>query len=69
MICLMIIAETKNTFSAFQLFHQHYWYNNSGKSKKQYEPVTRTGRNYGNLLLHCYVLYEKTIVAGRKQPM
>ena len=35
----------------------------------QYEPVTRTGRNYGNLLLHYYVLYEKTTVAGGKQPL
>ena len=43
--------------------------NGWGKSKKQYEPVTRTGKNCENLLLHCYVLYEKTIVAGRKQPL
>ena len=25
MTCLMIIAETKKTFSAFQFFHKHYW--------------------------------------------
>ena len=31
MTYLMIIAETKKTFSAFQFFHQHYRYNGSGK--------------------------------------
>ena len=38
MTCLMIIAKTKKTFSAFQLL-----YSGSGKPKKQYQPVTRTG--------------------------
>ena len=38
MTCLMIIAKTKKTFSAFQLL-----YSGSGKSKKHYQPVTRTG--------------------------
>ena len=28
---LIIIVETKKTFSAFQFFHQHYRYNGSGK--------------------------------------
>ena len=31
MTCLMIIAETKKTFSAFQFFHKHCWNNGSGK--------------------------------------
>ena len=31
MTCLMTIAETKTTFSAFQLFHKHYRNNDSGK--------------------------------------
>ena len=35
---------------------------------QQYKPVAWIGRNYGNLLIHHYVLYEKTRVAGRMQP-
>ena len=31
MTCLMTIAETKTTFSAFHFFHKHYWNNGSGK--------------------------------------
>ena len=31
MTCLMTIAETKMTFSAFQFFHEHYWNSGSGK--------------------------------------
>ena len=62
MTCLMTVAETKKTFSAFKFFHKHYWNNSSGK----YEPVK--GRNYGNLLRR-YVLYEKTLVAGLRQSL
>ena len=31
MTCLLTIAQTKNTFSAFKFFHKHYW--NSGSRK------------------------------------
>ena len=31
MTCLMTIAETKKTFSAFQFFHKHYWNSDSGE--------------------------------------
>ena len=31
MTCLMTIAKTKKTSSAFQYFHKHYWNSNSGK--------------------------------------
>ena len=31
MTCLMTIAETKKTFSAFQFFDKHYWNSGSGK--------------------------------------
>ena len=31
MTCLMSIAETKKTSSAFQFFHKHYWNSDSGK--------------------------------------
>ena len=31
MTCLMTIAETKQTFSAFQFSHKHYWNRVSGK--------------------------------------
>ena len=56
-----------DNFGVFQFFHKHYWNNSSGKLiAAVLEPVIWKGRNYGNLL-HCYVLYEKTIVAGRKQ--
>ena len=83
MTCLIIIAETKKTFSAFQFFHYFHYYNSSIISSnfsitgitaqqswsQQYEPVTWKSQDYGNLLLHHCVLYEKTIVVGRKQPL
>ena len=65
MTCLMTIAETKKTFSAFQFFHKHYWNNVWGKliaavrasnlkRLELWKPITSL----------CG--FEKAIVAGRK---
>ena len=68
MICLITISETKKT-SAFQFFLEYYWNNSLGKLiAAVLKPITSKSRNYWNLL-HCYVLYEKRISAGRKQPL
>ena len=64
----MTIAETKETFSAFQFLYKHYWNSGTGKLIAAIQASNLKRSDYGNLLQH-YVLYEKTIVAGRKQPL
>ena len=60
MTCLMTIAETKKTSSAFRFFHKNYWNNVWGKliAAIRAKLVTWKGWNYGNPL-HRYVVSKK----------
>ena len=66
--CLMTIARTKNIFSALKFFQKHYWDSGSGKLIAEVQ-ASNLKRLELWKLLHCYMLYEKTIVARRKQPV
>ena len=65
MTSLMIIAETKKPSNSSTSI---IGVKTQESESQKYKPVTWKGRSYENLLIHRYVLYEKTRVAGRIQP-
>ena len=70
MTCLMTIAETKRTFSAFQFFHKDYWNNGSGKLVEAvWASNLKRSELWKSIRLLCVLRKNNSSGAGRKQPL